>query len=156
MIRTKLKRLKIDDVVNDNTESFMIPRFLFESKINSSSKIIYCFILESGKNNTYLTIQDISNLINSNVNTATKYINELIEQNLIRELNDTEKYKILSKKNLDNLGIGINVCEWCHIKTTYLHKHHYPIKKSNGGIDTVNICPICHSEFHNRLFVIKE
>ena len=39
-------------------------------------------------------------------------------------------------------------CEWCKTNTPILHKHHYPIKKSNGGTETVSICPNCHAEFH--------
>lgn len=40
------------------------------------------------------------------------------------------------------------VCEWCGQKSYLLHKHHYPIPKSKGGVKTVNICPNCHCAYH--------
>jgi hypothetical protein len=39
-------------------------------------------------------------------------------------------------------------CEWCGCFTGYLHNHHYPIPRKQGGEETVSICPNCHSEFH--------
>ena len=49
---------------------------------------------------------------------------------------------------MSGLGFGDTVCEWCNCKTVVLHKHHYPIPKSEGGTKTVSICPNCHHEFH--------
>jgi len=146
------KRFTLKEV---SQESYIIPGSLLKLNISDSSKVIYSLILDSDINDMYLSIQDMSNIINSNIRTTASHLNELIEYNLINELNDDEKYNILSNKKFDNLGIGINICEWCHIKTTYLHSHHYPIKKSMGGTNTVNICQVCHSEFHNRLFTIN-
>jgi hypothetical protein len=56
---------------------------------------------------------------------------------------------IISQKNFTGLGIGHYICDWCKIKTTSLHQHHYPIKKSNGGNSVVSICPNCHQEYHD-------
>jgi hypothetical protein len=48
-------------------------------------------------------------------------------------------------------GYGANVCSWCHISVFILHQHHYPIPKSQGGQETVGICPNCHYNFHYAL-----
>lgn len=42
-------------------------------------------------------------------------------------------------------------CEWCQGLALRLHKHHYPIPKSEEGTETENICPSCHDEFHFML-----
>lgn len=48
---------------------------------------------------------------------------------------------------IDILDSG-DTCEWCGRKNYVLHEHHYPITKSNGGINTVKICPNCHTNYH--------
>ena len=40
------------------------------------------------------------------------------------------------------------ICEWCKGRAYMLHEHHYPVPKRDGGTETVNICPNCHSTFH--------
>jgi len=40
------------------------------------------------------------------------------------------------------------ICEWCGKKTWDIVLHHYPIPKSKGGKQVVNICEECHSKFH--------
>ena len=40
------------------------------------------------------------------------------------------------------------ICEWCGNESYVLHKHHYPILASDGGTDTVSICPNCHYAYH--------
>jgi hypothetical protein len=74
--------------------------------------------------------------------------------------NDQEAKKILCSINRgvasDN---GIKTCEWCKIKTFLLEKHHFPIRKKDGGDDIINICPNCHRSFHYltdyKNFIIK-
>ena len=39
-------------------------------------------------------------------------------------------------------------CDWCGNYSYVLHEHHYPIMRSEGGTDTVHICPNCHCAFH--------
>lgn len=60
----------------------------------------------------------------------------------------TQIASYIQGKRLDGLGLGNYMCVWCGIKTTSLHKHHYPIRKSQGGSSVVEICPNCHQEFH--------
>lgn len=44
--------------------------------------------------------------------------------------------------------ITIHICAWCKSQTYKIHAHHYPISKKNKGLETVNICTNCHTEFH--------
>ena len=47
--------------------------------------------------------------------------------------------------NFKNSEFG---CLFC-ASNNNLQKHHYPIKKSNNGIDTITICKKCHFKFHS-------
>jgi hypothetical protein len=39
-------------------------------------------------------------------------------------------------------------CSWCLSQSYVIHAHHHPIRKCNGGIQTIKICANCHFEFH--------
>lgn len=45
-------------------------------------------------------------------------------------------------------GVGNKICSLCQSSTAQLHYHHYPIKASEGGTETIGIYPNCHFEFH--------
>lgn len=55
----------------------------------------------------------------------------------------------LKAKNMHGLGFGDEVCSWCGVFTTVIHKHHYPIQKKYGGTKIVKICPSCHYQYHH-------
>lgn len=55
---------------------------------------------------------------------------------------------IESKHGIQAYGVSKNRCGWCGCKTAILHEHHFPIPKSKGGVETISICPNCHTEFH--------
>lgn len=74
------------------------------------------------------------------------YITIVSSENIVEQL---------IAKNLRGLGYGWSVCKWCKIYTAVLHEHHYPIPRSEGGTETVGICPNCHQEFHSSENVIK-
>ena len=61
------------------------------------------------------------------------------------------KYEFTSESakqfTIKNSHIG-KTCEWCGKECYVLHKHHYPIKASDGGTKTVLICPNCHATYH--------
>lgn len=59
-----------------------------------------------------------------------------------------QTYENIKDQLLKNKGEGGKMCAWCGCKTSSLHKHHYPIPKRMGGIETVEICSNCHTEFH--------
>ena len=87
-------------------------------------------------------------ILNINKQSIQKRIKRYISAELLKD----DKFHIvelLKNKNLHAKGIGSKICEWCGINTVCLHSHHYPILKSDNGTKTVNICPNCHSEFHN-------
>ena len=88
-------------------------------------------------------------LSNSGLSEATKNRcrNKLKKLGLIQDLliDDVYEAKKLTLK-YSNTG---KVCEWCGHKSYILHKHHFPVPKSMGGTEIVEICPNCHSTFHS-------
>lgn len=87
--------------------------------------------------------------------TINKWCAELIANEFIFKVRCDNVVEQLKSKNMKGLGFGNNECEWCNVKTSVLHKHHYPIPKSKGGTDIVNICPNCHHEFHYHMSDMK-
>ena len=64
------------------------------------------------------------------------------EIDILKELKKKTPQKI-------NSDIGyISECVWCGTETLVIEKHHYPIPKKDGGKEVVDICPLCHTEFH--------
>jgi hypothetical protein len=103
----------------------------------------------------YLKIQ-----INPEPKEKRKYhcINKLVKSGFIKKEKKKDIYKIKDLitvnhkkqyKERENFILNDNCCQWCNIETIIIHKHHFPIPKSKGGIDTVNICPNCHYSFHS-------
>ena len=70
------------------------------------------------------------------------------------KLLDTQEFDANSAKEftIKNSHKGLK-CEWCGKESYVLQQHHYPIPRSKGGTETVNICPNCHYTYHS---LIKE
>lgn len=80
-------------------------------------------------------------------------LQKMCELGLLKKLsnstNSTDIVNLLKNKNMHGLGVGSSICQWCGVSTSVLHKHHYPTPKSEGGTETVAVCPNCHHEFHS-------
>jgi hypothetical protein len=83
---------------------------------------------------------------------AKRLLSSLVELNLLVKVPATPeqiKEMICQKQpQAFKASVFTNTCEWCECQTGYLHEHHYPVRRSQGGIETVSICPNCHSEYH--------
>lgn len=84
--------------------------------------------------------------------TARSAIERLMSSGFIerrdRHCTDEQAVALLKSKTPQSFTISDCVCEWCRCTTALLHSHHYPVRKCDGGRETVNICPNCHTEFH--------
>lgn len=87
--------------------------------------------------------------------TVRGWLRSLINKNLISYVKTGDIVEELKRKNMNGLGFDGLKCNWCGVKTSVLHSHHYPIPKSEGGQETVDICPNCHHEFHYHKKKIK-
>jgi hypothetical protein len=84
-------------------------------------------------------------------NSIRKALRELEESDLVIKIAGIavdQAQRILEGKTPQSpIGFG-STCSWCRCVTAWLHEHHYPVTKSDGGSETVDICPNCHAEFH--------
>lgn len=84
---------------------------------------------------------------NDNENDVSCTYRERIGEEELEKISN--EYENIKNEMLNQKDDNTQVCEWCGINTSVLHKHHYPIPKRYGGKDVVNICSNCHNEFHN-------
>jgi hypothetical protein len=94
-------------------------------------------------------IIEVTNLYISNAFGITKQrastaINSLISKGFIfiSEQSDETVYRLLNKKN------SPDGCLFCGYKGCAIDRHHYPIRRKNGGEKTIDLCANCHREFH--------
>jgi len=115
--------------------------------------IVYDYISKKIANGRYFL--DLDDFYNDLPILSKRTIGRCIEQlvlagNIIKvPLTSLDKFKIISAKKMNGLGIGNRICEWCGYKSTVIHRHHYPISRRDKGTEIVNICANCHCEFHH-------
>ena len=142
------------EAVND-IENFWIPLELSRMRgVNPLQKVIYGYVLtRSNMQGVPIKSSDISHEFTEmtghrNIRIC---IMNLVEIGLLykQEPDPVEIEAILRRKTPSN-GAGHFTCSWCGSSTAFLHEHHHPVSKSNGGTKTVPICPNCHGEFHQQ------
>lgn len=96
---------------------------------------------------------DLFNDLDISNRTVQRSFEELLSHKLINKFFFTEEKIISSLKtktqiSFDNPIYRTNSCAWCESQAYILHKHHYPIPRSLGGEEVIEICPNCHCEYH--------
>jgi len=72
-------------------------------------------------------------------------IRKLIARDLVMKgerRSDREVFSLLNKKN------SKKGCLFCGIDDIPLERHHFPIRRVDGGKETIKLCPNCHRKFH--------
>jgi hypothetical protein len=83
--------------------------------------------------------------------TIERYMKLLVKDGAMNTVKMSDKeaaWKIQQKTPQVSAVYFGHTCGWCGSDTACLHDHHYPMRRSHGGIETVSICPNCHTEFH--------
>ena len=123
------------------------------AEVGTSAALVYDYIIKKSVNGRFfLDIEDIhSDLPIMSARSISRCVDKLVSSEYVTKakLTSMEKFKILSRKRMDGLGIGNRVCEWCGCNTAVLNNHHFPIPRKDNGAKTVGICANCHSEFHH-------
>ena len=122
----------------------------YDNSLTPNAKLLYGDITGLADKNGLckIGIDKLSNDCQTTRALLNNYLKELSKHHYITIVKLRFDAEILKLKNLNGYGIGNKKCVWCKINTSVLHKHHYPTPKKSGGIETVNICPNCHHEFH--------
>lgn len=123
---------------------------LRNNKLKPHARYLYGYILMlSNKDGTcVIDTRFLAEEADANTSTLNRLIGSLEAEGLVRRMSALETANYIRRKNMNGRGIGISKCEWCGCRTVSTAAHHYPISKADGGTETVNICPNCHSEFH--------
>ena len=111
-------------------------RLLYGEIISLSNKNGECFI-----NNEYFAeLYGVTN------HCVIGWINKLKNKGYINieagMKSDKEVFDFLNKKN------SSEGCLFCGYNGVAIDEHHYPIRKKDGGKETIRLCANCHREFH--------
>ncbi|MBW4636475.1 MAG: hypothetical protein KME30_32755 [Iphinoe sp. HA4291-MV1] len=138
----------IDDNSFSYTQQICIPEKLDDLQISIGAYRIYAH-LANPVNKQHKTAQLISNHCKMHITWTRRSLSELVQLNLIQKyhIQELEALRLIKSKTPQFVECGLE-CEWCNSTSFLLHEHHYPIKRSLGGSQTVQICSNCHSEFH--------
>lgn len=123
---------------------------LQDEKLTATAKTLYGELtrIVDERGLCEITKNQITERLTLTKETVTRALNQLKENNYIKEYDTVNIVDLLKTKNMKELGVGDRICSWCKVKTYVLHKHHYPVRKEHGGTETIKICPNCHHEFH--------
>lgn len=145
-------------MIEKPTYPILIPtNIIYNKNLIHGAKFLYGEICAlCNKKGFYVGRKDyFASLYNVTINSITEWLYQLEKLKYIILRHHKIMVTDLINKNLDGFGYGFQKCSWCKIKTTILHKHHYPIPKRKGGNQIIKICPNCHSEFHSQNYQIE-
>jgi hypothetical protein len=123
----------------------MIPNAFIDEKLrllSDKALRVYMMLIRHKKaTHSVLIKSQLKTLDQRSVLSALK---ELIDMGLARKIliTDKEAFDLLCRNSADT---GCLFCGW---NNAALDSHHYPVRAKDGGIETIDICPNCHREFH--------
>lgn len=139
--------------MSENQKSYyaIIPANVrYDKELTANAKLLYGEItaLCNEKGYCWATNGYFADRLECSQTSISRLIKQLANRGYVSIKTENNIVEQLISKNLNGFGFGNSVCDWCGIKTSVCHKHHYPIQKKDGGKETVNICPNCHNEYH--------
>ena len=119
-----------------------------DTTLTPNAKLLYGEITARKYNYGIVTVMDklkFAEYYNVSRRSISILLDLLIDKGYITitKGNDKEIFNKLNRLNDRSGG-----CLFCGYRKSFAHKHHYPIRKADGGTETISICPNCHSEFH--------
>jgi hypothetical protein len=131
---------------------FTIPDYVFERRLAPIAFCVYLYMKcmhDNGK--PWDGVKATAAGVHISTNTVRRSLLDLIDVGLVIKipaLTPEGAHAVLAAKTPQS-DVGLSArCEWCSCRTAWTHAHHYPVMRADGGTETVNICPNCHTEFH--------
>jgi hypothetical protein len=120
-------------------------KIMQEYKLSSTEAILFEYLKNNtnGILNINKTIKDLPSIFKKK-DTLYRCYKSLAKKKAINIYNLSYE-ECYNKLNIEKSSDG---CVFCSSKNN-LHNHHYPIKKSFGGTETIVLCSDCHFEFHS-------
>lgn len=80
-----------------------------------------------------------------------KCVNDFVKSGLLKasKIDGAEIISLLKSKSPQRIKGAAKFCFWCKGSTYSLQEHHYPIPRSKGGTEVIQVCPNCHYEYHS-------
>jgi hypothetical protein len=133
-------------------DSFIIPDYVFSLRLSPQTFRVYCHLKCLHDNNWPDNgVKAAAKTCLISPNSVRRALLDLLEVKLVEQVHPIsarEAERLLrSKTPQSDVGL-IARCEWCRCNTAWLHAHHFPVPRAQGGTETVAICPNCHIEFH--------
>lgn len=129
---------------------------IFASNLSGNQKIVALALnfKRISAADSWASARDLSSICKLSERAARRQCEELVltgwAEKAFSGLTPLEiKAKVISSKNSQFGSLpNSKECEWCGYNTLVLHEHHFPVRHSDGGTETVSICPNCHAEYH--------
>jgi hypothetical protein len=143
------------DGMNGNEHSHTIPAWLDDSDLSVYAFRLYAHLKRrwGEGHQDILGLREIAERCKMSVDSVIKARHDLIAAGALtmqEAMLPSEAKLVLEQKTPQGRAIlsFSAMCEWRGCYTAVLHSHHYPTPKSEGGTDTVRICPNCHTGYH--------
>lgn len=143
---------RFDPNIHLAANSIYIPDEICRMKISHAAKLYIGALGFMRHSKRPLTAESVSTHIGIGIRRTNDVLRELARHGL------AEKYRhytpegaaeLIQRKRPALTEYRLpNTCSWCNGGCAWLHRHHFPIAKKDGGVDTVEICPNCHTDFH--------
>jgi len=113
-----------------------------ELGLNITEAIVLAIIKQNEHIDSY-GISKIYILGELKIDTVNRILNSLEKKFIILKHIPTDEDVFNSLNNNHKKG-----CLFCGVDDIILDKHHYPIRRKDGGCKIIEICPNCHRRFH--------
>jgi len=131
-----------------NSDTYTPATVRYDNRLNPNSKLFYSDITLMADEDgiCYITAEEFSKAYGKRKETIVRFIKQLEKYSYIKVLkNKYTDEEVYNKLNQKNSQTG---CLFCGYDKSPLDKHHYPVRKADGGEETIPICANCHREFH--------
>lgn len=122
-------------------------------KIGLQEALYYSMLKEISVNKIIINPLDLFDYDIFSDKSKKRYLDKLIKYGLVYRVvtNANQQYDIAKRmvvKQIIDFN-GKSKCKICGVMHPRLNRHHYPIKRCEGGNKVIDVCPNCHYLMHS-------